>query len=73
MSCCSHASSTSSSSSRLHHPIIIPDAKALYDTLIKQELQAGGASDKRTAIEVLVSQDKLSCCNGVVRWVSSEL
>ena len=61
-------------SSRLsHQPVIVTDAKALYDLLIKQELQAGGASDKRTAIEVLVSQDKLSCCGGIVRWVSSEL
>eukprot|EP00435_Cladocopium_sp_Y103_P032566 s1782_g8.t1 len=54
-------------------PKLVIDAKALYDMMIKEELQAGSNTDKRTAIEVLVSQDKLLCCNADVMWISSEL
>ena len=41
--------------------------------MTKTEVQAGSNTDKRTAIEVLVSQDKLLCCNASTLWVSSEL
>ena len=48
------------------------DAKALYDLLIKDEIQAALGSDKRTAVETLVAQDKLRVCKAQVKWVSSE-
>ena len=54
-------------------PKLIVDAKALYDILVKEEIQAATGSDKRTTIEALVCRDKLACCNGKVMWVSSEL
>ena len=54
-------------------PRLVIDAKALYDLLIKEEVQAANNTDKRTAIEVLVTQDKLKCCDALTMWVSSEL
>ena len=54
-------------------PRLVVDAKALYDLLIKEEVQAANNTDKRTAIEVLVTQDKLGCCSAKTMWVSSEL
>ena len=54
-------------------PRLIVDAKALYDLLIKPEVQAASNSDKRTTIEVLVTQDKLACNKAKTMWVSSEL
>ena len=54
-------------------PKLIVDAKALYDILVKEEIQAATGADKRTTIEALVCRDKLACCNGKVMWVSSEL
>ena len=54
-------------------PRLVVDAKALYDLLVKPEVQASSGSDKRTTIEVLVTQDKLACCGGKTMWVSSEL
>lgn len=56
-----------------HPPHLVIDAKALYDLLIKEEIQAAMSSDKRTTIEVLVTQDKLRCTGARVSWVSSEL
>ena len=53
-------------------PHLIVDAKALYDLLSKPEVQANSGSDKRTTIEVLVTQDKLACSGSTTRWVSSE-
>ena len=53
-------------------PHLIVDAKALYDLLGKPEVQANSGSDKRTTIEVLVTQDKLTCCGATTLWVSSE-
>ena len=60
------------SSQLLHPPAHVIDAKALYDLLIKDEIQAALGSDKRTAVETLVAQDKLRVCKAKVRWVSSE-
>ena len=54
-------------------PAMIIDAKALYDLLVKDEVQASHGTDKRTAIETLVCQDKLKARHAAVRWVSSEL
>ena len=54
-------------------PKLVVDAKALYDLLVRDEIQTGSSADKRTAIEVLVSQDKLLCCGASTLWVSSEL
>ena len=56
----------------MHAPKLVVDAKALYDLLTKPELQATSGTDKRTTIEVLVTQDKLCCCGGATMWVSSE-
>ena len=53
-------------------PRLIIDAKALYDLLARPQIQATSNSDKRTMIEALVTQDKLSCCEGTTLWVSSE-
>ena len=53
-------------------PHLIVDAKALYDLLSKREVQANSGSDKRTTIEVLVTQDKSACSGSTTRWVSSE-
>ncbi len=55
-----------------HPPAHVVDAKALYDLLIKDEIQAALGSDKRTAVETLVAQDKLRVCGAQVKWVSSE-
>ena len=55
-----------------HPPSHVVDAKALYDLLIKDEIQAALGSDKRTAVETLVAQDKLKVCKAQVKWVSSE-
>jgi len=52
---------------------LVVDAKALFDMLVREEIQAGSSTDKRTAIEVLVTQDKLRCCNATTMSVSSEL
>ena len=56
-----------------NQPKLIVDAKALFDFLAQKEIQAGSSTDKRTAIEVLVTQDKLQCCGAGSMWVSSEL
>ena len=56
-----------------HSPRLVTDAKALYDLLIKTDLQTGSQADKRTTIEVLVTQDKLACVDAKTLWVSSEL
>ena len=56
-----------------HSPCLVTDAKALYDLLIKQDLQSGGGADKRTTIEVLVTKDKLKCAGAKTKWLSSEI
>ena len=53
-------------------PHLIVDAKALYDLLSIPEFQANSGSDKRTTIQVLVTQDKLACSGSTTRWASSE-
>ena len=62
----------SSSAQLRHRPAHVIDAKALYDLLTKDEIQASIGADKRTAVETLVAQDKLKVCQSHVRWVSSE-
>ena len=56
-----------------NNPCLVTDAKALYDLLIRQDLQSSGGADKRTTIEVLVTKDKLRCAAATVKWLSSEL
>ena len=56
----------------VHSPKLVVGAKALYNLLIKAELQATSGTDKKTTIEVRVTQDKLCCCGGATMWVSSE-
>eukprot|EP00435_Cladocopium_sp_Y103_P055305 s2481_g18.t1 len=53
-------------------PHLVVDAKSLYDMLSKPEVQASSGTDKRTTMEVLVTQDKLVCCGATTKWVSSE-
>ena len=62
----------STSAQLRHRPAHVIDAKALYDLLTKDEIQASIGADKRTAVETLVAQDKLRVCQAHVRWVSSE-
>ena len=52
---------------------MVIDTKALYDLLVKQDLQTGSQTDKQTSIEVLVTKDKLSCTGASISWISSEL
>eukprot|EP00435_Cladocopium_sp_Y103_P014883 s683_g3.t1 len=56
----------------VNSPKLVVDAKALYDLLVRPEVQANSGTDKRTTIEVLVTQDKLQCCGALTMWVSSE-
>ena len=58
-----------------NQPKLVVDEKALFDMLVREgeEIQAGSSTDKRTAIERLVTQDKLRCYNKTTMWVSSEL
>ena len=51
---------------------VVVDAKALYDVLYRDELQANAGTDKRTYLEALVIKDKLRETKGHARWVSSE-
>ena len=51
---------------------LVMGAKALYDLLVQDELQARLAAEKRTAVEVMVSKQRLGEANAVPRWVSSE-
>lgn len=53
-------------------PHLVVDAKALYDMLSKPQVQANSGTDKRTTIEVLVTQDKLSWSGSTTKWGSSE-
>ena len=62
----------STSAQLQHRPAHVIDAKALYDLLTKDEIQASIGADKRTAVETLVAQDKLKDCQAYIRWVSSE-
>ena len=63
---------TDTSAQLPHPPAHVVDAKALYDLLIKDEIQAALGSDKRSAGETLVAQDELRVCKAQVKWVSSE-
>ena len=51
---------------------LVIDAKALYDVLSRDALQATSSSDKRTFLEPLVTRDKLREAKAHIRWVSSE-
>ncbi|CAK9112566.1 unnamed protein product, partial [Durusdinium trenchii] len=53
---------------------VIVDAKALYDVLIKRDLNSSGAGlkDKYTALEVLCLLESIERNSTIVRWVHSE-
>ena len=55
-----------------HSSALVVDAKALYDLLHQDELQARLGAEKRTAVEVLVTKQRLVEASAVPRWVSSE-
>lgn len=48
--------------------MLIVDAKALYDILVKYKIQSATRAGKGT-IEALICRDQHSCCNGTVMWV----
>ena len=52
---------------------VVVDAKALYDVLLKRDLNSSGAGlkDKFTALEVLCLLESLESNSTVVRWVHS--
>ncbi|CAE7928185.1 GIP [Symbiodinium necroappetens] len=63
----------SPTAARLEHPsALVVDAKALYNLLVKDELQTALGAEKRTAVEVLVTKQKLREAGATPRWVSSE-
>jgi len=53
-------------------PAHVVDAKAPYDLLVKDEIQAAIGSDHCTEVETPVAQDKLRVCRAQIKWVSSE-
>ena len=55
-----------------HQSCLVVDAKALYDLLIQDEMQARVGAEKRTAVEILVTKQRLLESSSFVRWVSSE-
>ena len=53
-------------------PILITDAKALYDSYHKESLAGASSVDKRTSLEIRVAKEQVASLNGSLRWVSSE-
>ena len=52
-------------------PIMITDAKALYDSYHREGL-GGGVTDKRTGLEIRVTKERLQDLDGSFKWISSE-
>ena len=52
-------------------PIMITDAKALYDSYHREGL-GGGVTDKRTGLEIRVTKERLGDLDGTFKWISSE-
>ena len=52
-------------------PVLITDAKALYDTYHRDAFNHG-SNDKRTALEVKVTRQQVESFGGKLKWVSSE-
>ncbi|CAK9058722.1 unnamed protein product [Durusdinium trenchii] len=52
-------------------PVLITDAKALYDTYHRDAFNHG-SNDKRTALEVKVTHQQVESFGGRLKWVSSE-
>ncbi|CAK9008681.1 unnamed protein product [Durusdinium trenchii] len=52
-------------------PVLITDAKALYDTYHRDAFNHG-SNDKRTALEVKVTRQQVESFGGRLKWVSSE-
>ena len=53
-------------------PILITDAKALFDSYHKESLAGASSVDKRTGLEIRVAKEQVSSLNGSLKWVSSE-
>ena len=52
-------------------PVMITDAKALYDSYHREGL-GGGVTDKRTGLEIRVTKERLQDLDGSFKWISSE-
>ena len=52
-------------------PVLITDAKALYDTYHRDAFNHG-SNDKRTALEVKATRQQVESFGGKLKWVSSE-
>ena len=53
-------------------PVMITDAKALYDSYNKEGLTGSSSVDKRTSLEIRVGKEQLQALGGVLKWMSSE-
>ena len=53
-------------------PVVITDAKALYDSYNKEGLTGSSSVDKRTSLEIRVGKEQLQALGGVLKWMSSE-
>ena len=52
-------------------PILVTDAKALYDSYHRESL-ISSATDRRISLEIRVVKEQLQSVAGTMRWVSSE-
>ena len=52
-------------------PVMITDAKALYDSYHREGL-GGNVTDKRTGLEIRVTKERLQSLGGSFKWISSE-
>ena len=55
-----------------HESALVVDDKAWYDLLIQDELQKRLGAEKRMAVEVMVTEDRMAESGTRPRWVSSE-
>ena len=53
-------------------PVMVTDAKALYDSYNKEGLTGSSSVDKRTSLEIRVGKEQLQALGGVLKWMSSE-
>ena len=53
-------------------PVMVTDAKALYDSYHREGVVGGSLTDKRTGLEVRVLKERLEALDGSFKWISSE-
>lgn len=53
-------------------PVLITDAKALYDSHHKEGCSTSTSIDRRTSLEIRVMKEQLMSLQGEFRWISSE-